>query len=417
MRGSGFLPKQINKRLYLDYGILIPYLFLSIMGIIMVYSASSAKLALQGRNPASDAIKQAAFFVIGLLAITFIYKMKTKVFQNKNFIMAAISAISLMLILTKFTNLGKSGGGADGWLSIGGITIQPAEFLKIVIIWYLAYILSKRQNVINNNFKEAAMKPLILIGGLIFLVIIQPDNGGAVILGMIASVMIFASGINYFYTVVAMGTGIVGSFLAIHAILLTGGLIFPDRFQYVYNRFRTFSNPFIDPLGAGHQMVNSYYAMSNGGWFGLGIGNSIQKKGFLPEAQTDFMFSIVIEELGLIVSFVILGVLLFLILKILIIGIKSKNTFNSMMCIGIGGMMLIQTFINIGGITGIIPLTGVTFPFLSQGGSSLITLSIAVGFALNISANEKKLYFDKHNERLEIEYSKEQTTRMLEYHK
>lgn len=410
-----FLPKHVDKRLYLDYSILVPYLILSIMGIIMVYSASSAKLAQLGKNPGTDAIKQAAFFVIGIIGIVFIYKMKTKVFQNKNFIMIAIAVISLMLILTKFTHLGQSGGGADGWLSIGGITLQPAEFLKIVIIWYLAYILSRRQNMINQNFKEAALKPLILIGGLIFLVVIQPDNGGAVILAMIASIMVLASGVNYFYTVLAMGTGIVGSFLAIQGIAMTGGLLFPGRFKYVYNRFRTFSNPFIDPLGDGHQMVNSYYAMSNGGWFGLGIGNSIQKKGFLPEAQTDFMFSIVIEELGLIVAIVILGILLFLILRILIIGIKSKNTFNSMMCIGIGGMILIQTFINIGGITGIIPLTGVTFPFLSQGGSSLITLSIGVGFALNISADEKKKRFDQRNEQIAIEYREQ--TRLLEHHK
>lgn len=410
------MPKHVDKRLYLDYSILVPYLILSVVGIIMVYSASSAKLAQLGKNPGTDAVKQAAFFVIGIIAIVFIYKMKTKLFQSKNFIMIAIGIISLMLILTKFTNLGKSGGGADGWLSIGGITIQPAEFLKIVIIWYLAYILSRRQNMINKNFKEAALKPLILIGVLIFLVVIQPDNGGAVILAMIASIMVLASGVNYFYTVLAMGTGVIGSFLAIQLISITGGFIFPDRFKYVFNRFRTFSNPFIDPLGDGHQMVNSYYAMSNGGWFGLGIGNSIQKKGFLPEAQTDFMFSIVIEELGLIVAIVLLAILLFLILRILMIGIKSKNTFNSMMCIGIGGMILIQTFINIGGITGIIPLTGVTFPFLSQGGSSLITLSIAIGFALNISADEKKNQYIKRNEQLVVEYTREQT-RMLEHHK
>ena len=408
------LPKHVKKRLYLDYGILIPYLILSILGIIMVYSASSAKLAMSGLNSGTDAIKQALFFMVCLIAIVFIYQMKTKVFQNKRFIMLAIAAISLMLVLTKFTNMGRAGGGADGWLIIGGMSLQPAEFLKIVIIWYLAYILSRRQNMIHHNFKEAALKPLILIGGLIFLVIIQPDNGGAVILALIASIMIFASGINYWYTTLAIGGGVIGSFLLIKGILLTGGVIFPARFQYVYNRFRTFANPFIDPLGDGHQMINSYYAMINGGWFGLGLSNSIQKKGFLSAAQTDFMFSIVIEELGLIMAIIILGILLFLILRIFMIGIKSTNTFNSMMCIGIAGMILIQTFINIGGITGIIPLTGVTFPFLSQGGSSLLTLSIGIGFALNISADEKKKQYDAHNERIAIEYS---TSGLLEYHK
>lgn len=408
------LPKHVKKRLYLDYGILIPYLLLSVTGIIMVYSASSAKLALQGKNPGIDAIKQALFFIVCLIAIVFIYQMKTKVFQNKKFIMAAITVISLLLVLTKFSHLGQSGGGADGWLNIAGVTLQPAEFLKIVIIWYLAYILSRRQNIINKQFKEAALKPLILIGGLIFLVIIQPDNGGAVILALVASVMVFASGINYCYTALAIGGGVVGSYILIQGILLTGGALFPARLQYVYNRFRTFANPFIDPLGDGHQMINSYYAMINGGWFGLGIGNSIQKKGFLSAAQTDFMFSIVIEELGLIMAMLILALLLFLILRIFVIGIKSKDTFNSMMCIGIAGMILIQTFINIGGITGIIPLTGVTFPFLSSGGSSLLTLSVGIGFALNISADEKKKHYDAHNQRVAIEYS---NVGLLEYHR
>lgn len=406
------MPKRVKKKLYMDYGILIPYLILSILGIIMVYSASSPKLAMLGQNAGKDAIKQAGFFIVSLIGITFIYQMKTKVFQNKKFIMFAIGIISAMLILTKFSHLGQSGGGADGWLNIAGITLQPAEFLKIVIIWYLAYILSRRQEKINQNFKDAALKPLVLIGGLIFLVLIQPDNGGAVILALIAGIMVFASGVNYLYTAIAIGGGVVGSYLLIKFISFTGGAIFPGRFQYVYNRFRTFSDPFVDPLGDGHQMINSYFAMINGGWFGLGIGNSIQKKGYLSAAQTDFMFSIVIEELGLVMAIIILGILLFLILRIFRIGIKSKNTFNSMMCIGIAGMILIQAFINIGGITGIIPLTGVTFPFLSSGGSSLITLSVGIGFALNISADEKKKQYDAHNKRIHLEY-KNQT--LLDY--
>ena len=141
-------------------------------------------------------------------------------------------------------------------------------------------------------------------------------------------------------------------------------------------------------------MINSYFAMNNGGWFGLGLGKSIQKKGFLTNAQTDFMFSIVVEELGLIISLILLVLLFFLILRIFAIGIRSTDSFNSLMCIGIAGMMLIQVFVNLGGITGIIPLTGVTFPFLSQGGSSLVTLSIGVGFALNISADEKRKKYE-----------------------
>jgi len=161
-------------------------------------------------------------------------------------------------------------------------------------------------------------------------------------------------------------------------------------FGYVAKRFSAFFNPFNDLSGAGHQLANSYYAMSNGGWFGLGLGNSIEKQGYLPEAHTDFVFAIVIEELGFVGASLILALLFFLILRIILVGIRAKNPFNSMMAIGIGGMILVQTFINIGGISGLIPSTGVTFPFLSQGGNSLWVLSVAIAFVLNIDASEKR---------------------------
>ena len=166
-------------------------------------------------------------------------------------------------------------------------------------------------------------------------------------------------------------------------------------FGYVAKRFSAFFNPFNDLSGAGHQLANSYYAMSNGGWFGLGLGNSIEKQGYLPEAHTDFVFAIVIEELGFVGASLILALLFFLILRIILVGIRAKNPFNSMMAIGIGGMILVQTFINIGGISGLIPSTGVTFPFLSQGGNSLWVLSVAIAFVLNIDASEKRAKMER----------------------
>lgn len=410
------MQKKLKKRVYLDYGILVPYLVLSVLGIIMVYSASSTALSSKGLNPADSAIKQALFFILGIIAIITIYKLKTKVFKKSAMIYFLVWVMVLLLVLTKFTPLGVRGGGADGWIKFAGITLQPVEFIKIILIWYLAYIFSMKQELIGSDFRKAMKKPVFYVALLIFGVLIQPDTGGAVILILITMTMVFASGINYYYTILGLGAGVLGSAVLIEFINLTGAHLFPKRFQYVYQRFRTFSNPFVDSLGDGHQMVNSYYAMSNGGWFGRGIGNSIQKKGFLSAAQTDFMFSIILEELGLIVGLIILGLLIFLILRIFIVGIRSKDAFNSMMCIGIAGLLLIQTFINIGGITGIIPLTGVTFPFLSQGGSSLITLSIGIGLALNISAEERKLKYEEAVEAFYLAQQelKEETEKTLE---
>ena len=199
------------------------------------------------------------------------------------------------------------------------------------------------------------------------------------------------------------GAGIVGSFLVIEFLTHFGEAIFPGKLQYIVSRFESFKNPFKYELDQGHQMVNGYYAMFNGGWFGRGLGNSIEKKGFLSEAHTDFIFSIVIEEVGLIGALIILAILIFMIARIYLVGIRSKKPFNSLICIGIGSLLLLQVFINLGGILGIIPLTGITFPFLSQGGNSLLVLSVGVAFALNISADEKRTKLA-----IEYEYLKSQ---------
>lgn len=400
--------KKRKKRFYLNYGILVPYIILCIVGIIMVYSASSYKLLKANMNPAKDAITQGIYFIISLLIITFIYKMKMKIFAHRSVVTFGMSVIGVLLLVTRFTPLGMTVNGARGWLRVPGLgQVQPVEFLKIMIIWYLAYVLSRRQKSINSNFKDVAKNPLLMVLFFIALVLIQPDTGGAAILIMITMVMVFASGINYLYTLLIGGGLTFFSLLITKIIIWSGGAIFPGRFKYIYDRFAIFNNPFMDAKDKGLQMVNSYYAIFNGGLFGRGLGNSIQKQGFLPEAQTDFMFAVVVEELGLIVAIILLLLLLFLILRILMVGIKAKSSFNSMMCIGVAGMLLIQTFINIGGITGLIPLTGVTFPFLSQGGSSLLMLSISIGLVLNISADESRkaeeLYYEKEQKKLQKE--------------
>ena len=221
---------------------------------------------------------------------------------------------------------------------------------------------------------------------------IFPDLGNATILILVSLLMYTISGIAYrwFTTILSLLAGV--SMISLTAIRIIGVEKFSKIpvFGYVAKRFSAFFNPFNDLAGAGHQLANSYYAMVNGGWFGLGLGNSIEKRGYLPEAHTDFVFSIVIEEFGFVGASLILALLFFLILRIILVGIRARDPFNSMVAIGIGGMILIQVFVNIGGISGLIPSTGVTFPFLSQGGNSLLVLSVAIAFVLNIDASEKR---------------------------
>lgn len=392
---------KIEKRHLLNYSILIPYLILSIIGLIVVYSTTSALAIQSGVSSIRMVRTQGLFFILSLLTIALIYKFSLDFLRNKKVLAVVIFAEVILLILSRFIT--DTVNGAHGWLTIpGGFSIQPAEYLKVILVWYLALIFSKRQDEIRDydyqalthnewiprNLNDWRWLTLILIG----IVVIMPDLGNATILALTVLIMITGSGVGYRWFTSLLGLVVGASSIVLGSIWIIG----VDRvakipvFGYVAKRFSAFFNPFNDLSGAGHQLANSYYAMSNGGWFGLGLGNSIEKQGYLPEAHTDFVFAIVIEELGFVGASLILALLFFLILRIILVGIRAKNPFNSMMAIGIGGMILVQTFINIGGISGLIPSTGVTFPFLSQGGNSLWVLSVAIAFVLNIDASEKR---------------------------
>ena len=384
------IPIMKNKWQYIDYKILIPYIFLTSFGIVMIYSASSYALLVEGQRPESKALKQLIILIVCYFLIFFMTKLKKIVFLNKHLIKIATISCMLLLLLVSFSPLGVNRGGAQRWIDLGITEIQPSEFMNILVIWYLSYVLSRRQNNLLDQPKQVLKGPAILVSFFIFLVAIQPNLGGATILFLLALVMFLASGISSRITYVALFGASMFSVIVITIVDKFGRLIVPEKYQYVLVRFEVFRNPFISEFDKGHQLVNSYYAIYNGGWFGVGLGNSRQKQGFLPVPDTDFIFSIIIEELGLITGILIIAILGYLILHILLVGIRSSDSFNSLMCIGIATLILLQTSISLGGISGLIPMTGITFPFISYGGSSLLMLSITIGFALNISADEKK---------------------------
>lgn len=394
---------KIDKRHLINYSILVPYLILSVIGLIVVYSTTSATLVQYGLNPFASVLNQGLFWIVSLIAILFIYKLKLNFLKNsRTLTMTMMVEIILLLIARFFT---KTVNGAHGWIVIGPISFQPAEYLKIIIVWFLALTFARRQELIEtydyqaltkrkwfprkwSDLKDWRVYSLVMI----LLVAAQPDLGNAAIIVLTALIMYSVSGVGYrwFSAILATVTALSAAFLGLIAVVGVKTMEKVPVFGYVAKRFSAFFNPFDDLTDSGHQLAHSYYAMSNGGWFGRGLGNSIEKAGYLPEATTDFVFSIAIEELGLIGAGLILALLFFLILRIMHVGIKAKNPFNSMIALGIGGMVLIQIFVNIGGISGLIPSTGVTFPFLSQGGNSLLVLSVAIGFVLNIDANEKR---------------------------
>ncbi|WP_270233067.1 FtsW/RodA/SpoVE family cell cycle protein [Lactococcus garvieae] len=389
----------LKKANFLNYSILIPYLIMSAVGIVMVFSATVPYQLAKGLSPYKMAINQGAFMLLSFVAIAVIYRMKLRALKSKKMIGWVLFLLISAMIYSR-VGPNTSANGAHGWIPIPGVgTIQPAEYAKFFVVWYLASVFSEKQDEIYEKDIAAIFKGKTiwqkLFGGwriailiMLGILVIMPDLGNASIMAMITGVMIASSGISWRWFS-GYGKIILGAMVAFIAYLYAvGGDVIPGH--YVNARFKAMVNPFGGLSTYGHQMANSYYAVSNGGWFGRGLGNSIEKNGFLPEAHTDFIFSIVIEELGLIGGIIVLGVLFFMIVRILMVGIRAKSAFNSMICIGIGSTLLISVFINIGGAFGIIPETGVTFPFLSQGGSSFLVLSLGIAFVLNISADEKR---------------------------
>ncbi|GFH42181.1 putative lipid II flippase FtsW [Lactococcus hodotermopsidis] len=396
--------KELQKKHFINYTILIPYLILAVLGLIVVFS-STVPYQIEHRLPPYHMFRnQVIFFIFSLIMIVVIFRMKVDKLKGIGWFGILLPIMIVLLFVARF--LVDPVNGAYGWIATPIGTIQPAEYLKFVSVWFLSATLATRQE----RIKQLDIKALfgrktflanmlsgwrawmfVMIGAVAFM----PDLGNAILIIISAAAVIAASGISYRW-----GTGYMKIFsafilFALGFLKVTGGNIIPSvgflkNYAYINKRFIAFANPFQDMGDSGHQLINGYYAISNGGWFGRGLGNSIEKKGYLPEAHTDFIFTIVIEELGLIGGIIILGILFFLIMRIFLIGIRAKDAFNSMMAIGVGTMFFAQVLVNIGGVSGLIPSTGVTFPFLSQGGNSLLTLSVGIAFVLNISADEKR---------------------------
>ncbi|WP_080147344.1 FtsW/RodA/SpoVE family cell cycle protein [Marinilactibacillus piezotolerans] len=377
---------MVKERIkHADKYLAIPYLILSLFSVVMVYSASSYVALQDFDDPQYYLIRQSIFVTIGMILAFLGFLFPFRVLKKKRLVMLVTIGTAFTLLVLLF--FGREINGAKGWIETPLFNIQPAEFAKLVVIWYLSYMLSKRQKVITNEFLNSILAPGLLVGFIVALIFIQPDTGAAIVISAVSCVLLMASGVSakFGLKISAIGAAVVSGILL---LVRTYGEHLPFLPHYQYQRFLAFWDPFALAEGAGLQLVQSYYALSRGGLFGVGIGNSVQKTGYLPEPYTDFILSITGEELGL------FGILLVLILSTLIIsrmyliGIRSKKSFESMMCIGIATLFLIQAAINVGGVVGLMPISGMTFPLLSYGGSSMLILSAAVGLVLNISARD-----------------------------
>ncbi|KRL14181.1 FtsW/RodA/SpoVE family cell cycle protein [Schleiferilactobacillus perolens] len=377
---------------HIDYLILIPYLLLIGVGIVMVYSASSDNLTVQGLPATMYLKRQAIFAVIGIFLAAFSFFIALRVVEDGRLTRLAVLVTLLLLailVVMRYLRPSMAINGSVAWFKVGPVNVQPVEIAKLVLILYLARILSRREEKLTElrTALHQLTAPMIVAGLMAVLVLWEPDVGGTAILLTLTIIMLAASGIRWYYSTSFVGFVLL-CIVGMLSFLRTAHLPWIED-SYQFKRLLAFFTPFKLENSGGRQLVNSYYAISNGGFFGVGLGNSIQKKGYLPEPYTDFIMSITTEELGIIGAIIILSILTFLICRIILVGVRSRSAYRSLLCYGIGAWLFIQTVFNIGGMLGILPLTGVTLPFISYGGSSTMMLSIGVGLVMNVSSMEQ----------------------------
>ncbi|MBM7703357.1 FtsW/RodA/SpoVE family cell cycle protein [Metabacillus iocasae] len=361
---------------FYDYSIILAVAALCAVGLLMIYSASMITTVVQFGVESDyffDKQKKSLLFsaIICLVAMLFPYKLYPKLIK----FIVIINVIVLGLVFI----VGHTAGNAQSWLKFGSTGFQPAEFAKLTVIIYLASVLSKRQKNIN-DLKQTFIGPIGLTFFIFLIVAVQPDFGTAAIIAMIAAVVMLCSGIN-FKTIGRLVLLAIACVAIMLPIAYWTGYMSEERLS----RFTGASNPFKYAEDEGYQLVNSYIAIGAGGLKGLGLGEGIQKYGYLPESHTDFIMAVIAEELGFLGVIIVLSLLIFLILRILLLSKRCQDPFGSLICIGIASMIGIQSLINLGGLTGMIPITGVPLPFISYGGSSLLLLMSSIGIVINIS--------------------------------
>lgn len=360
---------MVKARTSPDFLIIFSTLFILSIGIVMVYSAS-AVLSFQQHD--GDwyfyTKRQLLFAILGIIAMFFTMNVDYWVWKKwaKTGLVVCFALLILVLII------GVTRNGATSWIGVGAFSIQPAEFMKLAMIAFLAKLLSENQKEIPLFFK-GLMPPLLIVGLAFGLIMLQPDLGTGVVLVGTSLVIIYAAGARLLHLFGLMMVGVLG---------LVGMVL---AAPYRMDRITGFLDPWSDPLDTGFQIIQSLYAIGPGGIMGLGLGMSRQKYAYLPEPQTDFIFSILAEELGFIGGGTILALFLLLFWRGMRAAITAPDLFGSLLATGIIGMISVQVIINIGVVTGMFPVTGITLPFISYGGSSLTLLLTAVGVLLNIS--------------------------------
>jgi cell division protein FtsW len=355
-----------------DFPMLAGCLGLLGLGLVMITSASSEVAAALSGNTLYHMVRHLFYLVLGLGAclLTMLVPMSSWQRNGARLLIAAF----ILLILVLLPGIGRAVNGASRWIGFGFFNVQPSELAKLFTIIFLAGFLVRRQHEVRETLM-GFIKLMMVIGPMAALLLAEPDFGATVVLVGASIAMLFLAGVNLlrFIPLVA-------------GVLLAGAAIMTSQ-SYRMKRLTNFIDPWADQYGAGYQLSQALIAFGRGEWFGVGLGNSIQKQFYLPEAHTDFVFSVLAEELGLVGSLLTVALFVFVSVRAMYIGLwaeKAKQFFAAYVAYGLAIMWIGQILINIGVNAGVLPTKGLTLPFLSYGGSSLVICCVTLGLLLRI---------------------------------
>ncbi|WP_195573436.1 putative lipid II flippase FtsW [Paenibacillus sp. 1001270B_150601_E10] len=386
-----------------DFQLLVLTLLLVGFGVVMVFSASSNTAAVS-KLYNFDAFyfvkRQLMWAVLGLIAMLIAMNIPYQ-FYKKWFLPLFIVTAILLLLVPYF---GASINGARSWFRLGPISIQPTEIAKIAMVLYLSALITKKGEKFR-EFKRGLFPVMIIVGFVIGLIMLQPDFGSAFIIAITAGIIVIAGGANLKHILNCALVGLLGivTVLGINMLIPSDG----TGSDYKMGRIQSWLDPFHDAQNASYNLLQSLKAIAHGGWTGAGFGQSIQKLLYLPYPYNDFIFAVIAEELGFIGTTIFLCFYAYFVLRGLLIALRCPDIFGTLVGVGIIGNIAIQAFINIGGVTRTIPITGVTLPFISAGGTSLFITMASIGILLSISRESNRTVQEKTERKSPTEHRKD----------
>lgn len=375
--------KKKKPRRFYDYSLLFTIIFLTVFGLIMIYSSSSYSAQLDGRPPSYYMERQGKIALAGFLAMLVVSKMDYHFFAK--FTIPAIVVSYVCVILVNFTPLGIEANGKKRWLGVESASFQPAELVKVTVILVMAVMITRLGKKVDEWRSWGIMAVLLL--PLALLVTMNNLSSGIIICGIAFVMMFIACKKKWpFVTCVLLAAAAMVFAPPVAMALESAGILH----DYQLSRILVWKSPESYPQDGGYQVLQGLYAIGSGGLLGKGLGQSIQKLSFLPEPQNDMIFSVICEELGLFGAVSVILIFLFMIYRFMLISGNAPDLFGAMLVIGVLAHIAIQVILNIAVVTNVIPNTGITLPFISYGGTSVLFLMLEMGIVLSVS-NQIKL--------------------------